>query len=84
MGRLFGCGHEACEGQIGAVTKAVWVALGLIGVIAGATWAILGAAGMVIGAVEAALGAAAPFWLGDAKQNSPEDIASELRTFGGR
>ena len=72
MGRLSGCGHEACEVQIGAVTKAVWVALGLIGVIAGATWAILGAAGMVIGAVEAALGAAAPFWLGGVKQNSSE------------
>ena len=28
--------------------------------------------GMVIGAVEAVLGAAAPFWLGDVKQNSSE------------
>ena len=72
MGRLTGCGREACEGQIGAVTKAVWVALGLIGVIAGATWAILGAVGMVIGAVEVALGAAALFWLGGVKQNSSE------------
>ncbi len=72
MGRLTGCGREACEGQIGTVTKAVWVALGLIGVIAGATWAILGAVGMVIGAVEVALGAAALFWLGSVKQNSSE------------
>ena len=48
MGRLSGCGREACEGQIGAVAKAVWAILGLIGAIAGVVWATLGVAGGVI------------------------------------
>ena len=56
MGRLTGCGREACEGQIGAVTKAVWVALGLIGAIVGVVWVTLGATGVIAGDAEAAWG----------------------------
>ena len=43
MGRLTGCGREACEGQIGAIAGVVWVTLGATGVIAGdaeATWGL--------------------------------------------
>ena len=56
MGRLSGCGREACEGQIGAVAKAVWVLLGLIGAIAGVVWATLGVAGVIAGDTEATWG----------------------------
>ena len=58
MGRLSGCGREACEGQIGAVTKAVWVILGLIGAVAKAVWVILGLIGAIAGVVWATLGVA--------------------------
>ena len=52
--------------------------------IAGYVEAVSASIGMVIGAAEAVLGATASFWLIGIKQNSPEDIASGLRTFGGR
>ena len=56
MGGLTGCGREACEGQIGAVTKAVWVALSPVGAIAGVVWVTLGVTGMVAGGAEAVWG----------------------------
>ena len=54
MGRLLGCGREACEGQIGAVAKTVWAIWGLIGTIAGVVWATLGEAGVIAGDTEVA------------------------------
>lgn len=45
IGRLSGCGREACEGQFGAIAGAVWVTLGMTGVIAGdaeAAWGLPG------------------------------------------
>ena len=56
IGRLSGCGCEACEGRVGAVAKAVWATLGLIGAIAGVVWATLGVAGVIAGDTEAAWG----------------------------
>lgn len=64
--------------------RGCWGGFGLgWGVFVGAE-ATSGTVGVVAGVVEVALGAAVPFWFGDIKQNSPEDIASGLRTFGGR
>lgn len=67
--------------MIADATEGTWSS---VGIIAGGVEPVSASVGMVIGAVEAVLGAAAFAWLGDIKQNSPEDIASGLRTFGGR
>ena len=66
------------------IADAVEGAWSSVGWIAGGAEPVSASVGMVIGAVETALGAATSFWLGDIKENSPEDIASGLRTFGGR
>ena len=56
MGRLSGCGREACEGQIGRSPRLFGRFWGLIGAIAGVVWATLGVAGVIADDIEAAWG----------------------------